>query len=447
MAHDEASAGLLQQLTDTHLADRARLGEAIAFDELVRRHAHTVTTFATVVAGDPVVAIPVAERAFTDVLDQIGSGSYSIEDPFLPGLMRSTRDLARTEAADVNPAEAAALDAFLPEDVRATRWLTTVLGFDELDVALSLGIADEDVAELSALSAEILGDRAGAVDGVLAELETDVPSSLPGRARDTWRAWAATIDGQPITEDRERRALLPRIEPVAHKILRGAAVVLLVAGAAGLVANNTDGSGSGKGSRRAATAETASAPTDGSSTGGTVSSDLGELDLTGTTGDASTASGPSSTTGGSASSPSSAGRGSAGGATGSSGSGSSGASAGGSTGGVAGISGGATGGASGGSSGGSSGGGGGTPSTPPPSTPPPSTPPPATPPPVTPPPVTPPPVTPPPVTPPPVTPPPTTPTNPLEPIVDIVTGVVGGVGGVVGGLGGALGGLGGGTTP
>ena len=80
MARDEAAAGLLDQLTDTHLAERARYGERIGFDELYRRHAGTVAAYATVLTGQPNGAPDVVARAIPAALDAIANGGYSADE-------------------------------------------------------------------------------------------------------------------------------------------------------------------------------------------------------------------------------------------------------------------------------------------------------------------------------------------------------------------------------
>ncbi|MCU1356266.1 MAG: hypothetical protein JWM89_1684, partial [Acidimicrobiales bacterium] len=389
MGHDEASAGLLHEFTDTHLADRARLGDAIAFDELVRRHGRTAVGFATVVTGDLPVAREVAVRALTDVLDQIASDGYSLDDPYLPGLLRSVRELGNAESPRLAEANAA-MDSFLPELARSTRWLTTVQGLDVIDTALALDIEDDSVAGLVAWTDELLGDRAEAVDGVLGSVAVALPLTFPAEARSTWRSWMATIGVVPLTRDhRERGALLPRIEPVASKILRGAAVLLLVAGAAGLVTNNSGSSGHGHGSGGAESATGAPHEPEPVSSQRSINSSgsTGRTGRPGAQASASTDGGSASVDSGSVGdggSTSARGSGSgAAGSTGASGTGGGSGGAGGSSGGGT-ISGGTTapggggGTTPGGGGGGTTPGGGGTtpPSTPPPSTPPPTTPPP-----------------------------------------------------------------------
>ena len=249
MAHDEASAGLLNFVTDTHLAERARLGDAVSFDALVRRHAEVVGSFATVVTGESELAGPVTARAFTDVLDQIGSGGYSIEEPFLPGLLRSTREVARIRAES----DAVRPGAFAPtgtedsgagtqaavwgldEPARSERWLTGVLGLGALDVATVLDLSGPAVASLAQASADQLGSEVTAAYALLASIEADLPPWTAEDARTTWQTWIATVPGAPA---RVRAPFAARFEPVAARILRGAAVVLLVAGGAGIVFGN-----------------------------------------------------------------------------------------------------------------------------------------------------------------------------------------------------------------
>ncbi|MGI8757579.1 MAG: hypothetical protein ACR2MB_17330 [Acidimicrobiales bacterium] len=234
MAHDEASSGLLHELTDTHLADRARLGEAIAFDELVRRHGDTVLAFATVVSANRPIAQEVGARAFTDVLDQIKSGDYSIDDPFLPGLMRSVRQLGLIEAGRRDVVNVA-LNRLLPERARSVRWLSTVAAFDDVGLGLALDVAADDVPGVIEWADGLLGARADAVDEVLASVTPAVPITFAADARGVWRGWVATVDALPTVAGARRRRLPPRIEPYASRLLQSAAAVLLVAGATGVV--------------------------------------------------------------------------------------------------------------------------------------------------------------------------------------------------------------------
>ncbi|HEY4376966.1 MAG TPA: hypothetical protein VGM93_07395, partial [Acidimicrobiales bacterium] len=113
MAHDEAAAGLLDQLTDTHLADRARYGERVGFDELYRRHAGLVAAYATVLTGHPDATPELVTRAFPDALDAVVAGRSTLDDPFVPSLLRATRDLA-TIANLAGTPDAAGLVHHLP---------------------------------------------------------------------------------------------------------------------------------------------------------------------------------------------------------------------------------------------------------------------------------------------------------------------------------------------
>jgi hypothetical protein len=241
--------------TDNHLADRAKLGSAPAFDELVHRHAAAAVSMAMVVTGDAQAAVPTAARAFTDVLDQMSTGGYSIEDPYLPGLTRSSRELALTDAA-ADPAMRERMDVRLPELARSTRWLTTAAGFDAAALALALDVEDQAVPGIVTWTDAVVAEKAEAVDAVLASVHVLIPTAFAPDARAIWRRWLATAGIEAPIAAAGTTAGAAGIESVAARVLRGAAVVLIVAGAigaaAGIARHGDGGSGTTRIAQRAA---------------------------------------------------------------------------------------------------------------------------------------------------------------------------------------------------
>lgn len=252
MAHDESSAGLLRHATDTHLAERARLGDAVAFGELYRRHATTVGRYAVTLTGDPTAAHPVVARAFADLCDAMTSGDYAVDDPYLSGLLRSARGIALAPAdvhfdgadhglppvplAGTEEFDAEVLERFwaLPEIQRATRYLTGTLGLATDEVALALDRPVDEVAMLDATSLAAMADRPESAHVMLACIDPGLSPDTDEAARTTWREWVATVGIEP-TGAVHRLAH----ESLTSRILRGAAVLLLVMGGAGLLTNGS----------------------------------------------------------------------------------------------------------------------------------------------------------------------------------------------------------------
>lgn len=135
----------------------------------------------------------------------------------------------------------------LDEAERSVRWLEGVQGMDEYDLALTLGLTEAQAAELATAATEHLSGRAEAAHLLLVSIEADLPQGTAEEARSTWRSWVATVAAAPvIAEPRDRRPLAARLEPVATRVLRGAPVVLLVAGAAGIALNDGSDSTTGR---------------------------------------------------------------------------------------------------------------------------------------------------------------------------------------------------------
>ncbi|MCU1454687.1 MAG: hypothetical protein JWN46_2833 [Acidimicrobiales bacterium] len=418
MARDEAAVGFTEQLTDTHLAERARFGERFAMRELYRRHAPAVAALATTVTGRPGEAPAIVVRSFPEALAAVADGTYSIEDPFLPCLLGTARrialatstpgapdaaDLAHALPPDVDLSAVARLFGGLDEQRRAALFMTAAAGFDPVDLGLALDVSSDE-AEALAASAEADLDvhLAGAVDALQA-LSIALGMTTEADAFAAWRRWAESDTAAQVVDDKDhdtpRVPLIVRIEPTATRLLRGTAAAVFLAG---MVVAFGDHGGPGLPGPSAAPATSGHAQSIDTPSG-TSPIDLASSSRPTTTSTASGGGtlgplGPLSGSGSISGSPSSGASGSLNGSAGGGG-----ISANGTT----------------GAPGSGSPGGGVSPtpptSPPPPTTPPPTTPPPTTPPPTTPPPTTPPPTTPPPTTPPPTTPPPTTPPPPSPP--------------------------------
>ena len=131
------------------------------------------------------------EAAFTDVFDQMATGGYSIEDAYLPGLLRSTRRLALAAADDgsgptgiapgTDHLDETVLERMwgLPEIDRSVRWLHEVAGLDEVDVALTLDRGEADARDLIATSAAVLGGQRASVHEALWAIVSTLPSTTP----------------------------------------------------------------------------------------------------------------------------------------------------------------------------------------------------------------------------------------------------------------------------
>lgn len=244
MAHDESAAGLLDHATDTHLADRARSGEVIAFDLLLDRHLQEAVRYATILTASPEEGLRIGARSFTDVFEQIDAGGWSLDDPFLPGLLRSVRELTPAgPLEDVEPLPIgthppAAVDAFwtLAADERAIRHLAGTVELDDRDIALAFGVSEEEIAAVDTGAAASLGAHAGPVTEMLLDLDCGVDDSTVDAAREHWRTWLLGRDLSPVVPV----SAFTRIQPFAVRALQGAAALLLVAGGAGLLLGGGD---------------------------------------------------------------------------------------------------------------------------------------------------------------------------------------------------------------
>ncbi|MCU1351165.1 MAG: hypothetical protein JWM05_374, partial [Acidimicrobiales bacterium] len=256
MSRDEAAVGLTDQLTDTHLAERARFGESFAMRELYRRHAATVAAFTTAVTGRPNEAAGVVVQAFPEALQTIASGTYSLEDPFVPCLLHTARAIALT-SVEAGPADAAELARSLDPDVdlaavarlfdrtddtqRAGLFLSAVTGLDAVDIGLALDLPPAAADALVASAQLALGDHLDAAVAALSSLAPSLGMTVQADAFATWRRWAEADTTAHVVGGVAKVPFVVRIEPTATRVLRGAAAAVFLAGM--VVAFGDHGSG------------------------------------------------------------------------------------------------------------------------------------------------------------------------------------------------------------
>lgn len=80
--------------SDAQLVERARGGDAMAFEQLVRRHLRTAHLVALSVVGEPADADDICQDAFMTALERLDDCRQP--DRFLPWLLRILRNRAHT---------------------------------------------------------------------------------------------------------------------------------------------------------------------------------------------------------------------------------------------------------------------------------------------------------------------------------------------------------------
>ena len=169
-------------MDDQLLARRARGGDDVAFETLVRRHTDTVWRFARTMAPDDPTAEEIVQDTFMKAYRGLGSyrGDSAITTWLYSICRRTALDRGRRRSAGVVPLDAArslpgrevpaedrlVLDeaiARLPDDEREAFMLSAVLGYSQEEAAALVGIPS------STMRSRVTRARARLV----AELSTD----------------------------------------------------------------------------------------------------------------------------------------------------------------------------------------------------------------------------------------------------------------------------------
>lgn len=166
------------QLEDAELARRAATGDALAFEELYRRHAPAAWGVAQAAAANRHDAADAVSEAFTRLFSALAAGRLAPDVPFRPYLLVTTRNVAIDQhrragragaaptavamdmpALTAGPGERAVEradqtfvgEAFrsLPERYRTVLWLTEVEGMSARDVGARLGLTANNAAQLA----------------------------------------------------------------------------------------------------------------------------------------------------------------------------------------------------------------------------------------------------------------------------------------------------------
>lgn len=146
-------------MDDQLLARRARGGDDVAFEALVRRHTPTVWRFARTMAPDDHAAEEIVQDTFMKAYRGLGSyrGDSAITTWLYAICRRTALDRGRRRSADVVPLDAAwsvpargvaadervvleAAIAGLPDDEREAFVLSAVLGYSQEEAAALIGI-------------------------------------------------------------------------------------------------------------------------------------------------------------------------------------------------------------------------------------------------------------------------------------------------------------------
>ena len=212
MGRTEEHADLLDQLTDAHLVHRARCGDRVAFGEVVRRHAPAAWRVAVLSGGSIPAAAEVGSRGLTLALATLGHGTWGVDDPFRPWLLRTVRELAIDArvgdaddltplaiqvAGDSAPGSAALAHAELPEPQRAALWLHAVEAMSAADAAAVLDLDPDDALAAIADAEAAFAARAARAGEesvhthALVAFALPVPAGLVDSATTTWRTWRA----------------------------------------------------------------------------------------------------------------------------------------------------------------------------------------------------------------------------------------------------------------
>ena len=163
---------------DAELARRAATGDALAFEELYRRHATAAWGVAQAAAANRHDAADAVSEAFTRMFSALASGRLAPDVPFRPYLLVTTRNVAIDQhrragrtgslatsavidlpALTAGPGERAVEradhafvgEAFrsLPERYRTVLWLTEVEGMSAREVGARLGLTANNAAQLA----------------------------------------------------------------------------------------------------------------------------------------------------------------------------------------------------------------------------------------------------------------------------------------------------------